>query len=229
MEATKKICIDCHVKVAAPKRNICHNCKLKRNYAKHPENKAKHNARNKNAYKYDLNGAKTYKLGYMSEYREGRRDEARETSRLWRIDNPERHKENLRRWYEANKERVARNKQLWTLLHPGAAIHSHRLSKAKRYNAEIGDLTIPLWEEQLEYFNYACAYCFEPLVVITMDHMSPLSRGGPHDIANVVPCCNICNVRKFDKNLLEYLLYPSTRRFIGIGSPIPSRRHKRNR
>jgi 5-methylcytosine-specific restriction endonuclease McrA len=40
-----------------------------------------------------------------------------------------------------------------------------------------------------------------------MDHMIPVSRGGFHTIANIVPACQPCNSTKHDKNLAEFLLY----------------------
>lgn len=40
-----------------------------------------------------------------------------------------------------------------------------------------------------------CHYCheFKPL---TMDHVIPVSKGGPHTASNIVPACQPCNSRK---------------------------------
>jgi 5-methylcytosine-specific restriction endonuclease McrA len=38
-----------------------------------------------------------------------------------------------------------------------------------------------------------------------MDHKTPLRRGGDHSKANVVPTCFLCNARKSDRTLEEFL------------------------
>ncbi len=44
-----------------------------------------------------------------------------------------------------------------------------------------------------------CAYCgvkFIPSVIRTVDHVTPLSKGGRHDMDNLVACCKPCNSKK---------------------------------
>lgn len=47
-----------------------------------------------------------------------------------------------------------------------------------------------------------CWYCLSklhPFRTFTIDHERPVSRGGPDDLDNLVPCCKSCNSRKRDR------------------------------
>ena len=44
---------------------------------------------------------------------------------------------------------------------------------------------------------YPCAYC--GATAVHLDHGIPLSRGGLHDIDNLVPACRMCNLHKHAK------------------------------
>ncbi len=61
------------------------------------------------------------------------------------------------------------------------------------------------WEIRVAEFNGCCAYCLQPMGKLVIEHMIPLSRGGKRDIANVVPACVGCNMRKGTKSLLDVL------------------------
>jgi 5-methylcytosine-specific restriction endonuclease McrA len=48
-----------------------------------------------------------------------------------------------------------------------------------------------------------CCYCARPCKQ-TIDHLVPLSRGGPHAPENVLPACHSCNASKRDRLLGEW-------------------------
>jgi hypothetical protein len=54
------------------------------------------------------------------------------------------------------------------------------------------------WEDKVRSSEGKCSYCLEFVGVdkLTMDHVIPFSRGGPHSIENVVPACLPCNCSK---------------------------------
>lgn len=67
----------------------------------------------------------------------------------------------------------------------------------EQYVAAIGDLETP------------CSYCGRPRSEFsvenwTLDHVIPISKGGEHSQANVVPCCKPCNNSKRDRDLDEW-------------------------
>ncbi len=51
--------------------------------------------------------------------------------------------------------------------------------------------------------NYTCQYCGARLRDLTLDHVIPRSKGGPHTWENLVSACKTCNHRKGGKSLSE--------------------------
>lgn len=51
--------------------------------------------------------------------------------------------------------------------------------------------------------NYTCQYCGRTSGDLTIDHVIPRSRGGPHTWDNLVSACKPCNHRKGGKSLGE--------------------------
>jgi 5-methylcytosine-specific restriction endonuclease McrA len=69
--------------------------------------------------------------------------------------------------------------------------------RAMERAASDGTLSTEAVRELLEAAT-ECAYCREPLTPDdrTLDHVVPITLGGPHSRANVVVCCRSCNARK---------------------------------
>jgi 5-methylcytosine-specific restriction endonuclease McrA len=57
--------------------------------------------------------------------------------------------------------------------------------------------------------NYTCQYCGVRTRDLTIDHVIPRSRGGPHTWENLVSACRQCNHRKGGKTLEEAKLRPA--------------------
>ena len=49
--------------------------------------------------------------------------------------------------------------------------------------------------------NYTCQYCGTRTRDLTLDHVIPRSKGGPHTWENLVSACRGCNHKKGGKNL----------------------------
>ena len=58
----------------------------------------------------------------------------------------------------------------------------------------------------MDYFDWKCAYSGQVLSKDTrsLDHIIPISKGGEHEIWNVVPMYRPYNSSKQDKDLLEW-------------------------
>jgi len=58
----------------------------------------------------------------------------------------------------------------------------------------------------LERDNYSCQYCNRDLTknTVTIDHVIPQSKGGPHKWTNVVASCVTCNTTKGSKSLAQF-------------------------
>lgn len=77
--------------------------------------------------------------------------------------------------------------------------------KARKKGAKVCDFTSEQWLRVLQEHGHSCFYCKNKFDSLTQDHMIPLSRGGAHTKANIVPACGTCNNRKGTKTAEEYL------------------------
>jgi 5-methylcytosine-specific restriction endonuclease McrA len=79
--------------------------------------------------------------------------------------------------------------------------------RALKLNALIDDFSFEKWLQRKEVFGNKCKYCgIEETkeIKLTQDHVIPLSRGGKHMLANIVPACKSCNSRKGTKTIKEW-------------------------
>lgn len=72
--------------------------------------------------------------------------------------------------------------------------------KVNRKSAS-GSHTFGEWELLKKQYNNTCVCCNkeEPKIVLTRDHIIPLSKGGSNNIENIQPRCRSCNSRKHTK------------------------------
>lgn len=144
-------------------------------------------------------------------YYEDHKDAIKARSKGWQHQNPEKKKAYNAKWAAENKETTRRYAREWQ-----AANKDLYRSIQKRWRTEhVGywrlrasqlkntrsDFTFDQWVELLGEFNHSCAYCLRSDVKLTMDHMTPLSKGGEHTRSNIVPACKPCNSRKKDRSI----------------------------
>ena len=106
----------------------------------------------------------------------GYREKRAVAGRAWRVAHPDYY----RGRYAANPERQS-------------AIVS--LRRARKLGA-IGAITSDQWASIKAAYVWRCAYCGKKPATLTQDHVIPLSLGGSHTPANIVPACRSCNSRK---------------------------------
>lgn len=101
----------------------------------------------------------------------------------WRSRDPEAvaaaTKERARAWRQANPQKVC----------DAAARH-----KARKRDSQAEIITPEQYELVLMQHGNCCAYCEGEFA--EWDHFIPLSRGGAHEIGNLVPACKRCNRSK---------------------------------
>lgn len=170
---------------------------------------------------------------YFKEYRanpENKRKRKKYLEKYYAIsDNKKRHNEKSKRYYKKNKERILElgRKRYRAKKTEIAKYHAHYyknnkekvdeqnrrwrinnydkwLSYGRNYFCKRdGDFSYEEWLMlQAEYDN-KCAYCGK-ITGLTIDHVVPISRGGEHDIGNVLPSCHSCNSKKGTKLLSEW-------------------------
>lgn len=64
-------------------------------------------------------------------------------------------------------------------------------------------LTKDEWEWIKQRYSQRCAYCRQ-ITLLTKDHILPLSKGGQHTKANIIPACRSCNSRKGNRPACHY-------------------------
>jgi len=113
--------------------------------------------------------------------------------------------EQLRHWREHPSDRAAHDRRWaqasWWLeyqINPDMRLY-HR-EKSKRRKAQSRGQTpvqIPVaaLRQRFNEFGNCCAYCGTD-GDMQIEHVEPISRGGAHDIGNIVPACASCNTNK---------------------------------
>lgn len=134
-------------------------------------------------------------------------------ARAWNDDasNRARHGQMKRAYYSANKPAFKENQARWRTNNPvraaeKASQYSRDRRARRRYNAE-GHISCDELNRRRDFWGDRCAYCFAniPEGALEWDHVVPLSAGGPHSVANLVPTCRPCNRSKHAKTLAQWL------------------------
>ena len=136
---------------------------------------------------------------YMEEHREQRNAQ----SHAWYVEHvDERRAYNSTHYTEHADEHAAKNKRFHQT-HPGKASEYSNRRRALKQGAALNDFTDTQWQAMKAAYGHQCVYC--PLICkacqkqthrLTQDHITPLSKGGPNTLTNIVPACQSCNSKK---------------------------------
>lgn len=79
----------------------------------------------------------------------------------------------------------------------------HKQQWYKRQKSLKGKYSQKEWMELLENYKRTCPACGmgEPDVLLTPDHIIPISKGGLNYISNIQPLCLTCNLKKWTKTI----------------------------
>ena len=146
------------------------------------ENRGKINERN-NAYTaIHIDQKRVYRHRYYLEHKEILRAQINEN----RKQHGDKYRAQARVWRKSHREEET-------------AIMRQRRA---RLRGAVCSLTIQQWDAIKSAYQQRCAYCGKK-VLLTQDHVIPLSKGGNHTPENVVPACRSCNGRKRTKILIN--------------------------
>lgn len=131
-----------------------------------------------------------------------RREKRTEADREYRVKNKAKINLTSSLWAVANKARKAMKLNLWRKNNPDKVSEQKRNRRAKERGSG-GKVTHKEWSELKKKYNYTCLCCCvsEPNIILTQDHVVPLSVGGVHSIDNMQPLCQSCNSAKGTKTI----------------------------
>lgn len=142
-----------------------------------------------------------------TEWNQNNRDLCREYEAKYRENNRQACRDAYKRWYDENPEKAAeigrRNRENNPLLY-----QLHNQKRRARLAGVENTLTENEWKEIVAEYDYHCYICNHDGSEdgdITLDHVIPLAKEGPHTKENVLPACSSCNSSKGDKDLDVFL------------------------
>ncbi|WP_177235851.1 HNH endonuclease [Arthrobacter sp. ov118] len=74
------------------------------------------------------------------------------------------------------------------------------------------------WFAVLVAADFRCTYCEDRTYDMQMDHVIPLSKGGPHCLSNVTPACGSCNQSKRDSTVEDWRAARRERKARNVGA-----------
>lgn len=114
------------------------------------------------------------------------------------------------------EKRIARRK-IYLQTQRGKEVATAYKQRRRARKSELeATITAELWRQILEYFDYRCAVCDEPLNglfhTVSMDHWIPIAKGGASTPDNIVPLCwskqagqYCCNNVKWQRDPIEFV------------------------
>lgn len=118
--------------------------------------------------------------------------------------------EQLRHWREHPEDRAAHKRQwdraCWWLryaVNPDLRLYHREKSKRRKAHARgqtPTQISVSALRLRFDQFGNCCAYC-GGAGDMEIEHIKPISKGGLHDIGNIVPACSRCNTSKKDKEM----------------------------
>ncbi len=164
------------------------------------------------------------------QWRRANPEKKREQDRQYRQANSERIREYQHRWYQANREKSDAKSRLWQQTHPERRREhrlkwiranaekdrerrkKYRADNRERYREHCRRARIKIRATEtdvtpekilaLKAHSKICYWCKKKMKPdeMSVDHITPISKGGPHLMWNIVICHQKCNSRKCDKH-----------------------------
>ena len=110
-------------------------------------------------------------------------------------------------WKEERKKCQAHRTKLKYLTDLNFRLYVRSKSKARKAvmkgNAS-SKMTPKVISKHFARFGLHCAYCGQSGIDLQVEHVRPISKGGAHALANIVPACKSCNFSKRDHEVSDW-------------------------
>lgn len=174
-------------------------------------------ARSSDGLRYDCKACA--KIVHLA-YRVANREKDRDRSALWRANNPEKAKERAAAYRASHPEKVKASSAAWRAENHAkykeyvsawskANTEYHRIKEHNRRARKLesgGKLSNGLAEKLFKLQRGKCACCGNPLGDdYHLDHIMPLSLGGPNIDSNIQLLRQACNNQKYTKHPIDFM------------------------
>jgi 5-methylcytosine-specific restriction endonuclease McrA len=134
---------------------------------------------------------------YNARYNREKRDQITAQKRNYRNNNRDRVRQRETAYRLANIEKKRLYRKKWQKENPDKIREHGHLRRIRKYNGG-GKFTAKEWQDLKAFYGYKCLRCgkSESEVMITPDHVIPISKGGSNFISNIQPLCLPCNLSK---------------------------------
>jgi len=153
---------------------------------------------NKKRYKESAEARRAY----GRKYREENKELIAEKDRLRYLEKRDIYREWHKQYRLANPERVAAHKVSWRENNRKRYMELRRKNegarRARKANATADVLDLELIQDRVDYYGGKCWIC-KVGPYDHLDHVKPISKGGPHILSNLRPACEPCNTSKGNK------------------------------
>jgi 5-methylcytosine-specific restriction endonuclease McrA len=143
-------------------------------------------------------------LALAKESRKVKKAELAVWQRAYRKANPELSRERDRQYYEKHRQRNLEVKSKWGKTPEGKIKQKAKnQTRRARKNLVPHSLSVADLKDLRGKSKGACFYCRQKSR-LSLDHIIPISKGGPHSRDNVVMACRSCNSSKGAKEPLRF-------------------------
>lgn len=151
---------------------------------------------------------KQERAAYYKAYRAANREKLAAAKKAWYDNNRGEVLARVKVYQAARPEKTAAHKRKYAANHPNERLALWHKQRAKKAGAKIVNPKAILawfkgWKTEAPV---ACHYCkaVAPGTDMEIDHVIPMSKGGDHDLPNLVVCCKSCNGSKYNKLPAEW-------------------------
>ena len=119
--------------------------------------------------------------------------------------NHEKHKVRDRRRYLENRDLILEKTRAWAVNNPEKRKSIRDSYRHRRRVQELSELSTEDYHWWVFEQAKVCYWCSDPCEYsFHVDHFYPLSKGGKHELYNLVIACPSCNLRKSAKDPQEF-------------------------
>ena len=137
-------------------------------------------------------------------WRHNNKDKVREFSKNYYSQNIEKERIRIREYRTTHKDVVSISSKNYRASHPDKVKQWKRNSQYKRRSLVKGNsILLSEWNNLVDFYEHRCLCCGRSDVLLTIDHVIPLSLGGQNTIDNIQPLCASCNSKKYNK-VIDY-------------------------